>query len=60
MVPVGHTEAVEGVFSDLRERFIGWDSANIEDIWQTAYRLRFYRGGPVLMSAISGCASELQ
>ncbi|KAF7308259.1 Enolase C-terminal domain-like protein [Mycena chlorophos] len=50
----GHTEAVEGVFADFRDRFIGWDSAGIEDIWQTAYRLRFYRGGPVLMSAISG------
>ncbi|KAJ7763049.1 enolase C-terminal domain-like protein [Mycena metata] len=50
----GHTEAVEGAFADLRERFVGWDSANIEDIWQTAYRHRFYRGGPVLMSAISG------
>ncbi|KAJ7690232.1 enolase C-terminal domain-like protein [Mycena rosella] len=50
----GHTEAVEGAFVDLRERFVGWDSANIEDIWQTAYRHRFYRGGPVLMSAISG------
>ncbi|KAJ7834252.1 mandelate racemase/muconate lactonizing protein [Mycena olivaceomarginata] len=50
----GHTEAVEGAFVDLRERFVGWDSANIEDIWQTAYRHRFYRGGEVLMSAISG------
>ncbi|KAJ7088133.1 enolase C-terminal domain-like protein [Mycena epipterygia] len=50
----GHTEAVEGAFVDVRERFVGWDSANIEDIWQTAYRHRFYRGGPVLMSAISG------
>ncbi|KAJ7100944.1 muconate lactonizing enzyme, N-terminal domain protein [Mycena belliarum] len=50
----GHTEAVEGSFADLRERFVAWDSANIEDIWQTAYRHRFYRGGPVLMSAISG------
>ncbi|KAJ7255641.1 mandelate racemase/muconate lactonizing protein [Mycena rebaudengoi] len=50
----GHTEAVEGSFADLRDRFIGWDSANIEDIYQTAYRHRFYRGGEVLMSAISG------
>ncbi|KAJ7789822.1 mandelate racemase/muconate lactonizing protein, partial [Mycena leptocephala] len=41
----GHTEAVEGAFVELRERF---------DIWQTAYRHRFYRGGEVLMSAISG------
>jgi galactonate dehydratase len=50
----GHSEAVEGAFADLRERFIGWDAANIEDIYQTAYRHRFYRGGEVLMSAISG------
>ncbi|KAJ7930871.1 mandelate racemase/muconate lactonizing protein [Mycena leptocephala] len=50
----GHTEAVEGAFVELRERFVGWDCANIEDIWQTAYRHRFYRGGEVLMSAISG------
>lgn len=50
----GHSEAVEGAFVELRERFIGWDSANIEDIYQSAYRHRFYRGGEVLMSAISG------
>lgn len=50
----GHSEAVEGSLSELRERFIGWNSADIEDIYQTAYRLRFYRGGEVLMSAISG------
>ncbi|KAM0745735.1 enolase C-terminal domain-like protein [Meredithblackwellia eburnea MCA 4105] len=46
----GHSEAVEGGFADFRERFIGWDPANIE----TAYRHRFYRGGEVLMSALSG------
>ena len=45
----GHTEAVEGAFDDLRERFAGWDADAIEDIWQHAYRARFYRGGPVLM-----------
>ncbi|TFY74466.1 hypothetical protein EWM64_g9547 [Hericium alpestre] len=50
----GHTEAVEGAFDDLRERFVGWDADGIEDIWQHAYRARFYRGGPVLMSALSG------
>lgn len=26
----GHSEAVEGAFADLRERFVGWDAANIE------------------------------
>ncbi|CCH42835.1 D-galactonate dehydratase [Wickerhamomyces ciferrii] len=50
----GHTEAIEGAFEDLKERFIGWDSNKIEEIWQKAYRQRFYRGGPVLMSALSG------
>lgn len=50
----GHTEAVEGAFADLRERFLGSDADNIQDIWQTAYMARFYRGGPVLMSALSG------
>ncbi|KAF9460017.1 enolase C-terminal domain-like protein [Collybia nuda] len=50
----GHTEAVEGAYKDLVERFIGAQADNIQDIWQTAYRGRFYRGGPVLMSALSG------
>ncbi|KAF4583336.1 hypothetical protein EYR38_002086 [Pleurotus pulmonarius] len=50
----GHTQAVEGALEDLTSRFVGWDADNIQDIWQTAYRARFYRGGPVLMSALSG------
>ena len=29
-------------------------SSAIEHIWQTCYRLGFYRGGPVLMSALAG------
>ncbi len=55
----GHTEAVEGAFASLRDRFIGADPDRIEDIWQTAYRLGFYRGGPVLMSALSGLDQAL-
>ncbi|KAI0763170.1 enolase C-terminal domain-like protein [Irpex lacteus] len=50
----GHTEAVEGASLALRETFLGWDGDKIQDIWQHAYRSRFYRGGPVLMSALSG------
>lgn len=50
----GHTEAVEGAYKDLREKFLGWDSNDIEDIWQVAYRARFYRGGPVLMVRMTG------
>jgi len=55
----GHAEAVEGAFASLRDRFIGADPANIEDIWQIAYRGGFYRGGPVLMSAMSGLDQAL-
>lgn len=55
----GHAEAVEGAFESLRDRFLGTDAAQIEDIWQLAYRLGFYRGGPVLMSALSGLDQAL-
>jgi galactonate dehydratase len=55
----GHAEAVDGAFASLRDRFIGADPARIEDIWQVAYRLGFYRGGPVLMSALSGLDQAL-
>lgn len=55
----GHAEAVDGAFASLRERFIGADADNIEDIWQVAYRGGFYRGGAVLMSALSGLDQAL-
>jgi galactonate dehydratase len=55
----GHVEAVEGAFESLRDRFLGADAGQIEDIWQLAYRLGFYRGGPVLMSALSGLDQAL-
>ncbi|KAK4058403.1 hypothetical protein OIO90_000561 [Microbotryomycetes sp. JL221] len=50
----GHSEAVEGALAELRQRFVGWNSNDIEDIYQTAVRHRFYRSGEVLMSALSG------
>jgi len=55
----GHAEAVVGAFVSLRDRFIGYDPDHIEDIWQIAYRAGFYRGGPVLMSALSGLDQAL-
>jgi len=55
----GHAEAVEGAFESFRDRFLGADARNIEDVWQIAYRLGFYRGGPVLMSALSGLDQAL-
>ncbi|NLM78891.1 MAG: galactonate dehydratase [Ruminococcaceae bacterium] len=37
----------------------GRDPRRIEDIWQTIYRGGFYRGGPVLTSALSGIEQAL-
>ncbi|EAA60063.1 hypothetical protein AN4828.2 [Aspergillus nidulans FGSC A4] len=50
----GHTEAVEGCLDAFAQRFAGMDADDIEHIWQHGYRMGFYRGGPVLMSALSG------
>jgi galactonate dehydratase len=55
----GHAEAVDGAFAAIRDRFIGHDAFRIEDIWQVAYRGGFYRGGAVLMSALSGLDQAL-
>ena len=55
----GHGEAVVGAFEALRDRFLGHDARRIEDIWQIAYRGGFYRGGPVLMSALAGFEQAL-
>lgn len=55
----GHAEAVDGAFEAFRDRFIGADPRRIEDIWQVGYRGGFYRGGPVLMSALSGLDQAL-
>ncbi len=41
----GHTEATQGAFAEIRDRFLGYDSARIEDMWQTFHRLGFYRAG---------------
>jgi galactonate dehydratase len=55
----GHGEAVAGAFEPLRDRFVGHDPFAIEDVWQVAYRGGFYRGGPVLMSALAGLEQAL-
>lgn len=55
----GYGEAVVGVFEALKDRFLGSDPRRIEDIWQIGYRGGFYRGGPVLMSALSGLDQAL-
>jgi len=55
----GHVEAVSGALDAAKDRLLGADPDRIEDAWQLLYRLGFYRGGPVLMSAISGIDQAL-
>ena len=43
----------------MADFLIGRDPLQIEDIWQTLFRARFYRGGPVMMSAIAGVNQAL-
>ncbi|KAI1498281.1 enolase C-terminal domain-like protein [Biscogniauxia marginata] len=50
----GHTQAVEGCLDAWAEKYLGLEADDIEHIWQLSYRGNFYRGGPVLMSALSG------
>ena len=54
-----HAATVEAAVRDAEDYLIGRDPNHIEDIWQTLYRARFYRGGPVMMSAIAGINQAL-
>jgi len=47
-------EAVMGALRDLRDFLVGKDPTMIEHLGQAIYRLSFYRGGPVLNSAMGG------
>jgi galactonate dehydratase len=55
----GRADTVEAAVKELSYYLIGKDASNIEDIWQVLYRGGFYRGGPVLSSAISGIDEAL-
>lgn len=50
----GHAETLATKIEELKDFVIGRDPLRIEDLWQVLYRSGCYRGGPVLMSAISG------
>lgn len=55
----GSSKTVEACIEDFRELLIGEDPCKIEHIWQLLYRGTFYRGGPIIMSAISGIEMAL-
>ena len=55
----GHCSTVLACVQEMKDYLIGADPMKIEDIWSTLYRAGFYRGGGVLMSAISGIDQAL-
>ncbi|WEG13315.1 galactonate dehydratase [Pullulanibacillus sp. KACC 23026] len=55
----GRAETVGAAVKELMEYLVGKDPLRIEDHWSTMYRSGFYRGGPILMSAISGIDQAL-
>ena len=55
----GKASTVKACVEEMTEYLIGQDPQNIEDIWTMLYRAAFYRGGPILMSAISGIDQAL-
>jgi galactonate dehydratase len=55
----GKSATVKAAVEEMKDYIIGKNPLEIEDIWQTLYRGAFYRGGPVLMSAIAGIDQAL-
>ncbi len=56
----GRAKTVETAVAELMDKYVvGRDPMSIEDTWQLMYRGGFYRGGPILMSALSGIDQAL-
>ncbi|WP_058308834.1 galactonate dehydratase [Gracilibacillus massiliensis] len=55
----GRAATVEAAVLELADYLIGKDPLKIEDHWNVMYRAGFYRGGPILMSAIAGLDQAL-
>lgn len=55
----GRARTVEAAVHELSDYLVGQDPCRINDLWQVMYRGGFYRGGPILMSAIAGIDQAL-
>jgi galactonate dehydratase len=55
----GRAHTVQTAVDEMMDCLVGRDPARIEDIWQELYRGSFYRGGPILMSAMAGIDQAL-
>ncbi len=55
----GKPKSVHGAVEELADYLVGKDPLRIEHHWQHIYQSAFFRGGPVLMSALSGLDQAL-
>jgi len=55
----GRAETVRAAVGELADQLIGAQAMRIEDHWQTLTRGGFYRGGPILSSAVAGIDQAL-
>ena len=55
----GKAGSVMACVNDFRDFVVGADPMQVEHIWQSMYVHSFYRGGPVMGSAISGIDQAL-
>jgi galactonate dehydratase len=55
----GRAATVDAAVKELSSYLIGKNPLHIEDHWNVMYRGGFYRGGPILMSAIAGLDQAL-
>jgi galactonate dehydratase len=55
----GRSETVRAAIDQLAELLIGRDALRIEDHWQVLTKGSFYRGGPILASAVAGLDQAL-
>lgn len=55
----GRSETVRTAVEQLSELLVGRDALRIEDHWQVLTKASFYRGGPILASAVAGLDQAL-
>ena len=55
----GKADSVAAAVKELGAQLIGHSATDIEDAFQLMYRTGFYRGGPILTSALSGIEQAL-
>ncbi|ASR35852.1 galactonate dehydratase [Prauserella marina] len=55
----GRAETVRAAVGELSDLLLGKDPLRVEDLWQLMTKAVFYRGGPVLSSAVAGLDQAL-